>query len=270
MIRWSSKRLIVNIILFGIFLLSAYYLWFPPIWQCQTISFRGYTEVANNVYVSNEFNTVSRDSLIRLINESHKRIRSFWGDQRGEATLIVCSSPANYHDFCLLNEGPGCSLGTPTGSWIIISPEGLNVDVIAHEMCHDEIFARLGWMKAKSSLPQWFDEGLALMVDYRYTDPDSARRYLNYLQHWDVLTKHGKIGPKIDEIGTVAGFFGVQRGQANPTRTAQSYVTAGMEVSRWLGLVGQPGLLRLVQQLRDGHSFDTAYRETEQYHRPKF
>lgn len=269
MIRWSGKRLIVNIFLIGIFLLVAYYLWFPPIWACQTVRFRGYTEIDNSVYVSNHTSQPRRDSLTSLIGQARQRIRSFWGDQRGNATIIFCSNPEEYLSFCLLYEGAGCSLGTPTGSWIILNPDGLNVDVIAHEMCHDELFARLGWMKAKSALPQWFDEGLALMTDYRYSDPDTARRYSGYVQEWDVVTRHGKTSPRLQELETIGGFFGAQRGKADPSRTARSYVTAGMEVARWTGLVGKPGLERLIQQVRDGYEFNAAYKEIEQYHRPK-
>ncbi len=269
MIRWSGKRLIVNILLFGLFLLAAYYLWFPPIWACQTVRFRGFSKIAPSVLVSDQTSKARQDSLLQFVTQANNRIRSFWGNRQGEATIIFCSNREEYQKFCLIYEGAGCSLGTPTGSWIVLNPDGLNVDVIAHEMCHDELFSRLGWMKAKSSLPQWFDEGMALMVDYRYSDPDPSRRYIGYVQEWDILTNHGKTAPHLQDIVTLNGFFGTQRGQADPTRTAQSYVTSGKEVSRWLGLVGQDGLLRIVQQLRDGYDFEDAYSEIEQYHRPK-
>ncbi|WP_332368176.1 hypothetical protein [Spirosoma telluris] len=45
-------------------------------------------------------------------------------------------------------------------SYLILGPDGNNTDVIAHELCHDELFARLGWWRVKRQIPQWFNEGL--------------------------------------------------------------------------------------------------------------
>ena len=51
-------------------------------------------------------------------------------------------------------------------SYISISTEYLNVDVLAHELTHAELKERLS-DKALRKIPTWFDEGIALQNDYR-------------------------------------------------------------------------------------------------------
>jgi len=50
---------------------------------------------------------------------------------------------------------------------VMIGPNGQNVDVVAHEMAHAELFLRVGWLARWLQIPTWFDEGVAMQVDYR-------------------------------------------------------------------------------------------------------
>lgn len=254
----SKKLYLVNLSLVTAFLLAAYYFWFPAIWHCQTVRFAPFTGYPGGVYVSNDATATERNTLLRAIERSRQRIRQFWGHQLGDSSIIFCHDKARYAEFAMLDEGAGTSLGTPTGSWIVINPAGLNDDVIAHEMCHDELFTRLGWFKTKNSVPQWFDEGLALMVDYRFTNPDSSRRHLDYLDEWMLSTHHGSDALELTDIRTVKGFFGGDRHHIN-----RAYLTSGLEVSRWLSVVGKPGLHELMLALRHGEAFDHAYARLE-------
>lgn len=54
-------------------------------------------------------------------------------------------------------------------SYVVISPNGLDVDVTAHELTHAELHYRLydGKILPKTILPIWFDEGVATQNDYR-------------------------------------------------------------------------------------------------------
>lgn len=254
----SKKLFLINFVLIGVFLLAGYYFWFPAIWRCQTARFADFTELPGNVLVSNDATASERAELTKSIERSRVRIRQFWGTQLGNSRVIYCHDPQCYQRYALQDEGAGTSLGTPTGSWIVLGPEGLNDDVISHEMCHDELFTRLGWFKTKNAVPQWFDEGLALMVDYRFTNPDSTRRHLDYLDEWMLTTHHGSTALDLTEIRTVKGFF---NGDAHHVR--QAYLTSGLEVSRWLSVVGHRGLTELVLALRHGEAFDAAYARIE-------
>ena len=56
---------------------------------------------------------------------------------------------------------------TPLGECIVLGPDGSNVDVAAHEFVHAETWYRVGWVNHLLSVPTWFNEGVALIVDYR-------------------------------------------------------------------------------------------------------
>jgi hypothetical protein len=263
-LKRSFRYLALNVLLVGLFLLVAYYFWFPPVWRCQTIGFSDFDELPGDLYVSPQTTTAQRDSLQRLLPLARRRVRQFWGARTAKSPVIFCHDEATYRQYCLINEGAGCSLGTPTGSWIVLNPDGLNTDVLAHELCHDELFTRLGWFKSKNRIPQWFDEGLALMLDYRFTNADSTRRYLDYLDEWIVLTNNGRQALPLPTLNTTQQFFGTRRGEVDRSHLRKAYTTAGLEVARWLDVVGQPGLVELVQAIRMGQSFQDAYRRIEQ------
>ena len=117
----------------------------------------------------------------------------------------------------------GRTYQTPLGAYVIFGPDGIkSVDVIAHEIAHAELAKRLGY-KAVNKLPDWFDEGLALQVDNRFTEED-----------WLARTNNEKTAPRLDEIITITHDDWL------------AYATAKHEVGRWLDTVGQQGLLTCI------------------------
>lgn len=61
---------------------------------------------------------------------------------------------------------------------VLLGPEGLNLDVAAHEWSHAELSERVGVLVRSWRMPTWFDEGLAMQVDLRsgYQLQSGARR----------------------------------------------------------------------------------------------
>ncbi|GAB4031595.1 hypothetical protein GCM10028774_09660 [Spirosoma jeollabukense] len=156
-------------------------------------------------------------------------------------------------------------MGTPWGtSYLVLGPDGNNPDVIAHELCHDELFARLGWWRVKRQIPQWFNEGLALMVDYRFTNPsvwdkpDSLQQALSTAGDDDLMVflQHPML--KLADLETTRDFFG-----GDSFHTMLAYQTAAEEVARWLAVVGRSGVPALSNALATGHEFSDTYRQLE-------
>ncbi|WP_247232951.1 hypothetical protein [Telluribacter sp. SYSU D00476] len=250
--------------LIGIGLLAVvvgYYIIYPHVFHCQTVRYSDFEKVNNKLYVSPDITQPQRRQMFQTIQRAQTRVARFWGAARGEATFILCSSPAQYEKYCHSNEGAGCSLGTPWGdSYIILNPFGLNEDVVSHEMCHDELFTRLGWWTTTTEVPQWFNEGLALMLDRRFVNStDSIQRYLDYMDEWLYLTNGAQEFLELEEISTMRGFFG-----GNQRHVMLAYMTAGMEVSRWMALVGASGIKKLAVRVEDGESFEKVYKQMEE------
>lgn len=215
------------------------------------------------VYVHDDATPQQQQQLVRHVQIARNRVQRFWGTRRGQAILIYCPSQADYEQYCDGGEGAGCSLGLPWGaSYLILGPEGNNADVIAHELCHDELFTRLGWWTVKRQIPQWFNEGLALMVDYRFSQPavweqpDSLQK--NSPDPEEALSYLARPMLKLTNLETTREFFG-----GDYTHTMLAYQTAASEVAHWLSVVGKAGVPTLTAAVADGADFAAVYRRLE-------
>lgn len=256
-----------------------YILFFPQLLRCQTIDyspdFKRITDSSTTIYVSRATPQKDQHQLVSSNQRATQRLREFWqiksGKQlQGKAILIYCHTDAQYQQVCGgmsgVESSAGCSLGTPWGeSFLVLGPEGNNADVIAHERCHDELFARLGWWRTKRQIPQWFNEGLALMVDYRFTSPtpNPVERYRELHNEWQFRAQSGQIVIGLDHLETTRNFF-----NGNYYHVLLAYLTSATEVARWLVIARQPGLVQLTEQIRNGEDFETAYKRLGQKRRP--
>ncbi|GAB2566425.1 hypothetical protein [Spirosoma areae] len=223
------------------------------------------------IYCSHTATAQQQKQLRQHVLTAQNRIQRFWSDSHGQAVLIYCPKQADYEQYCAGGEGAGCSIGTPWGtSYLVLGPDGNNADVIAHELCHDELFTRLGWWRVKRQIPQWFNEGLALMVDYRFSSP-AVWEQPDSSKHHDSLFSEGSRIPlsrlpmlKLTDLETTRDFFG-----GDYTHTMLAYQTSAGEVARWLSLVGKAGVPALTNALADGDNFGETYRRLERISRKK-
>jgi hypothetical protein len=233
----------------------------PQLWRCQRIDqsdeFVRLTVGPVEVFVSRDTPPALARQLRADIARAQGRIRSFWGGQQGRATLIYCPSAEQYGRYSAGGEGAGASLGTPWGrSFVVLGPDGGNADVIAHELCHDELYARLGWWTLRRQVPQWFNEGLALLVDYRFTDPaDPTRRFRDERDEWRFRSLNQQTLPALTDLESAREFF-----DGDGERVTLAYLTAGLTVSAWLTRNGPTAPRRLADALASGTDFGSAYR----------
>lgn len=265
-------RLLLRYVLpFLIALPIGFLILYPQLVRCLRISqsddFRllAGTEQVGAVYVDERVTAREQTRFRGQVLTARDRIQRFWGDRRGRAVLIYCPKQSDYEQYCVGGEGAGCSVGTPWGaSYLILGPDGNNADVIAHELCHDEIFARLGWWRVKRQIPQWFNEGLALMVDYRFSSPavwerpDSARSSASAFDDDDMMPFARRPMIKLADLETTRDFFGGDYGDV-----MLAYQTAAEEVARWLAVVGRAGVPALTTAVANGEDFGDAYRQLE-------
>lgn len=222
-------------------------------------------EQGGAVYVDERVTARQQTRFRSQMLTARDRIKRFWGERRGQAVLIYCPQQADYEQYCVGGEGAGCSIGTPWGaSYLILGPDGNDADVIAHELCHDELFARLGWWRVKRQIPQWFNEGLALMVDYRFSSPavweqsDSTQSSPSAFDDGDMMPFARRPMVKLADLETTRDFFGGDYGHV-----MLAYQTAADEVSRWLAVVGRAGGPALTSAVANGGDFGDVYRQLE-------
>ena len=241
---------------------------YPQLLRCMRIGQSAEFQLLPGVgraYISRTTTDRQRKQFSGHVLAARSRIRRFWGEQQGQAVLIYCPQQTDYERYCVGGEGAGCSLGTPWGaSYLILGPEGNNTDVMAHELCHDELFTRLGWWRVKRDIPQWFNEGLALMVDYRFSNPavweqpDSLASPEPLFEKEDMIPFDHRPMVMLSDLETTRDFFGGDYGHV-----MLAYQTAADEVARWLAIVGRAGVPALTNSLTNGARFNDAYRQLE-------
>lgn len=171
----------------------------------------------------------------QLISESRVRIKNTFGAP-GAKPIVVFFNDANAFWPLRLNEyGSTQFIGSKV--CVLIGPKGQNIDVVAHELMHAEIAAQVGYWNRLTRLPVWFDEGLAMQVDFRpqYVLRDGA----------GVSTRYVKKLRSISEFFVPGNIF-----------LTKNYASAKAEVALWVAAVGNKSVYSQLERVRVGEPFD--------------
>ena len=245
----SKKRksflIIIILVLVALVAAAVYFFQFNQYGYIMTIPYRSaFTEIADHVYI-NKTNARDHQEILDLIKQAEERDRSFWGDLRylDETIFIICDDENLIRKIG--EDHATVTISFPSEKhYICISDEYLELDILAHEITHAELRARLT-ARAQGKVPTWFDEGLALQNDYR-------ERYSE--EQWISQTGNGKNVIAPEDMDTPAEFYA---GEAEDRRFR--YLNAKHELDRWMATHGQQGLLELIEKLNNGEDFDMAY-----------
>ncbi|TAH18011.1 MAG: hypothetical protein EAZ08_12480 [Cytophagales bacterium] len=231
----------------GIFLLAylSFFLLFPNLFYCQTVYFQEVDEILPNVYVSKKMKESDRKIFLTNYDSACKRIVNFFGSKEANSRMIVGSDGEVMQKFGNQQHGKaGMTHFTPVGTYIVIDKEGLNIDVISHELAHAELFARIGWKNRTFLIPTWFDEGIAMLLDNRFIEME---------EEWQFITLNGKNTPNLGEISTPEAFFG------NQQHIFTNYLTAKSEVQKWYARNGKEGLKKMIDCIDTQGNFKACY-----------
>ncbi|ULO09529.1 hypothetical protein H1230_12575 [Paenibacillus sp. 19GGS1-52] len=181
--------------------------------------------------------------ILEDIKVSTEAIANVFGGKSASPFLIFVQSDQGQQNYA---ENPtGQTYYYSWGNYIVYGPKGRNTAVISHELVHAELRERL---LNKDRVPAWFDEGLATMVDGRYSDNQSV---------WARETDNGKQNINFDKMNSHAAFaYGTAEAETN-------YNLACYEVTRWYSIVGQDGIMKFISELNSGKDFNSVYSSIE-------
>jgi hypothetical protein len=151
--------------------------------------------------------------------------------------VFICANEACYRHA----EGRG-GISKAISWWdkaLILSPRGQNITIITHELTHIEFHHLLG-ANIYTSVPSWFDEGLAAYVsdDRRYLAPEG--------------TENRCLVAENDNLPTTNS----QWWQQMSRDPKHAYAQATCRVVKWMAANGgQAGLLKLVRNAKSGQEF---------------
>lgn len=200
-------------------------------------------EVATHVYVEPDLDSSTQDELMEHIASANAKVSAVFGERSSNPYLIYVESPKALEKYA--DNPTGQTYYYPWNNYIVIGPRGLNANVIAHEITHAELRTRL---HNQDKVPAWFDEGLATMIDGRYSGNEAV---------WERVTNYGADSYDYDLLDSNQAF---RYGEAD---TLDHYNLACYEVSRWFEIVGTEGLLGLIHDLNEGMDFKERYQWLE-------
>ena len=182
-----------------------------------------------------------RDSLQTYIEKGRLRLIDIWGEQQCKPLYIYCYDKASFEKYGSPFPVPALT-HIKLGARIVISEEGVDQDIIAHEMMHAELYQRIGFFKWSSKIPSWFDEGLAMQNDYRnYYSEDTLK----------ALSDNFKNLPDLRTLET-----GAQFNSGSREKIMFNYMTAAHEIRKWYT---KEKLEKFIKAMNDGKSFEEAY-----------
>jgi hypothetical protein len=203
-----------------------------------TISCRAaFVEIEENVYVTRDYAAAQEDEMHKLLADARARVEDFYGSREAKPVIVLSNDPKI---IARLGEKETYTYTFPKlRSYICVSDEYCNIDIFAHELTHAELYCRLGGSPSRK-LPRWFDEGLATQNDWR-------EKY--DLSQWD-----GSDAVALEDMDTAAEFYGGTQEERHVR-----YISAKREIAAWMETHHREGLLALIEKLKSGADFDTAY-----------
>jgi len=236
---------------------------FTPVGYCMAIRFRDFTEVENNIFIHNDYihvtendrnELVGKDGIPALIDEARSRVADLFGGELHSDPVFVISD--NRDIIRKIGDRHTYSFTLHrVYSYIILSHRFVNVDIIAHEITHTELYYRVmngrPFRFMDNVIPVWFNEGLASISDYR--DIMSEDEYLRRKEN----------GLFISEVTSLtrADFRKnhVNDSTINALVIQEFYLMSKFEVKAWLDKNGVEGLLLLIDGIRAGKDFHDLY-----------
>ena len=200
---------------------------------CLLVGLSGFSEVSNRTLADRDLTSDSQ-RLLQITSDARNRIETVFGKLESRSTLVFLGSSSRVGPFKLNAFGSTQFIGSHV--CVMVGLKGQNVDVVAHELMHAELSQRVGYLKYLTEIPTWFDEGLAMQVDYR------ARYALS--------AQVAQSSNQVRKLTTDGSFF-----VADDNALKFNYASAKHEVATWLSEVGTATLYSRLARMKAGELF---------------
>ncbi len=209
----------------------------PQSVACALIDLGAMDTLSDGTRVEPGYSAAERVEISQLLASARARIDKTFGAPQARPIVAFRKEPRL---FGLPLNAYGSTTFVGSRACVVLGPNGHNLDVVAHELMHAELFDRLGPWSRLTQLPVWFDEGLAMQVDFRpaYELPQSEPSETAFVRR----------------LTTAHQFSAVQ----TDAQLTHHYAAAKAEVARWLPEVGASSVYSRLERLRQGEPFITA------------
>ncbi len=218
----------------------AHYFVFPQQTRSILIDFSSFKR-ENRLYLDAKTSQSKIDSVGKLLALAELRVDQFWGGKTCNPKFIYCATDADFAKYGSDQDVPAVTI-MKLGSYIVLSKDGLDPDIIAHEMAHAELYERIGFYAQEFKIPTWFSEGLAMQCDDRdYYSEDTLR----------AKSDNFKNLPDVKQLRSGRDFH-----KGSHEEVKLNYMTAKHVVKNWYT---PEKLESLIERLNAGSSFEEAW-----------
>lgn len=222
----------------------------PPDPHAEAIAFGSekMIPICRDVFVDPSTSVPDQLRLRQLYSDAGKALENEFGSVKSDPPItIFCSTAPCVADFAGSSrrsrvlgphrQAPGGVYRSGDRPSIIMDFEGPGAkEVLVHELTHIEMIHRLGDAKT----PDWFNEGLAFSIANQRTECT-------------------KVPPAIDDLRKLDHGWMEFTDADFQKKMRPAYCQAGTELDAWLHRYGRAGLLALIESVKQGVSFATAY-----------
>jgi len=179
----------------------AHFIFFPQQTRSILIEYSDFKK-EGRLYFNSNTPQSKVDTVKSIIKFASDRVPTFWGRKICNPRFIYCETDKDFKRFGSPYPVPALT-HVKLGSYVVISKQGVNLDIISHEISHAELYERIGFYNWSFKIPRWFDEGLAMQNDHRsYFSEDTFKlKSNNYKNFADV--KKLKSGKQFNEEGSL-------------------------------------------------------------------
>ncbi|MEO8765798.1 MAG: hypothetical protein ABI416_15970 [Ginsengibacter sp.] len=220
----------------------AHYLIFPQQTRCILIDYSNFKK-EGRIYFNRTTAHYKIDTLQALVQRATQRVSAFWVEKAATSKFIYCDNDDDFKKYGSTTPVPALT-HIKLGSYIVISNQGLDLDIVSHEMSHAALYHRIGFYNWSFKIPRWFDEGLAMQNDYRnYYSEDTLK----------VRSDNYKNLPRLKSFKSDGQFY-----EGSNEQVMLNFMTARHEISKWYS---REKLEKLIEDLNSGKSFQEAFKE---------
>jgi hypothetical protein len=231
------KRVLAVVAIFCLFIVGAGFA-FPGASACMLVEFSGLETLSDGTRVQRQSTIAERSRMLELRQQAKARISKTFGSPRAKPIVVFLKNPAAFFPFGLSEYGSTLFVGTR--ACVMIGPKGTNLNVVTHELMHAELSERVGAWRRLTMIPAWFDEGVAMQMDFR--------------PQYDLKRPN-------DDLASVQTLKLISQFNAgNDQQITQHYALAKAIVAKWLTKIGFSNLYSIFDRIRVGEKLEGVFK----------
>jgi len=193
------------------------------------------------IFVDPDLEELEIKRALSAISEGKERISKTFGSYTANPVIVITGTSESANKYGL-GRFPAKAFAAPWNQYVVVNYHVSNIDVITHELMHAQIREILGYWAYQTRIPTWFDEGVAMQVDYR--------------DHYkiDVLSFPQKEFDRIITLTSPSKFW-----TDSKEKNINNYVGAKVAVHQVLEKYPSKSLYSMLLKIRQGQGFNDVF-----------